>query len=223
MSAMISSRSASAGVANDLVSACLGAVAAVTPPCLVLGCHPRSGVDVCVLAASHRRANCPSGCLAADCWHWDGLYCVGATRKLFKMPSPMDEVRAWIGRRPRNIKSQIEGGFLGVTGGSVRMSVWSAMGSDLDALKRMDAMVANIEQLRKQAAEARTEHSAATAKLRTDMESRTRAIEEGLSGTTLTLRESETGGLWMAAAALIMLFVGTVLAGFADLLCRLVA
>ena len=152
-----------------------------------------------------------------------GFIALSATRKLFKMPSPMDEVRAWIGRRPRNIKSQIEGGFLGVTGGSVRMSVWSAMGSDLDALKRMDAMVANIEQLRKQAAEARTEHSAATAKLRTDMESRTRAIEEGLSGTTLTLRESQTGGLWMAAAALIMLFVGTVLAGFADLLCRLVA
>jgi hypothetical protein len=134
----------------------------------------------------------------------------------------MDEARAWIGRRPRrNITGQLETGSFGVTGGSARMSVWSAMGSDLDATTRMNAMAANIEQLRKEAEEARAEHTAATAKVRTDMESKTRAIEEGLSGTALALHESQTGGLWMAAVALIMLLVGTVLAGFPNLFCQL--
>jgi hypothetical protein len=109
---------------------------------------------------------------------------------------------------------ELDGVSFGVTVGSVRASGWSAMGSDLDAAKRMDAMAANIEQLRKEADDARTEHTAATTKLRTDMESKTRAIEERLSGTTLTLHESQTGGLWMAWVALAMLFVGTALASF---------
>lgn len=150
-----------------------------------------------------------------------GIWALSATRKLFKMPSLMDEVRAWIGRRPRNITVQLTGGTFGVSGGSARLSVWSAMGSDLDASTRIDAMAANIEQLRKEADEARAEHRAATAKLRTDMESKTRAIEEGLSATTHTLHESQTSGLWIAAVALIMLLVGTVLASFPNLFCRL--
>jgi hypothetical protein len=97
------------------------------------------------------------------------------------------------------------------------------MGPDLDACKRMDAMAANIEQLRRNADDARAEHSAATAKLRTDMESKARAIEEGLFGTSLTLQKSQTGGLWMAAVALILLLGGTFLAGFPTLFCRLAA
>lgn len=151
-----------------------------------------------------------------------GIWALRATRKLFKLLSLTDEARAWIRRRPRNITMQLSGGAFSVSGGSARMSVWSAMGSDLDATRRMDAMAANIEQLRKEADEARAEHTAATAKLRTDMESKTRAIEDGLSGTTLTLHESQTGGLWMAVVALIILLVGTVLAGFPDLFVRLV-
>jgi hypothetical protein len=151
-----------------------------------------------------------------------GFWALRATRKLFKLPSLMDEARAWIGRRPRrNITGQLETASFGVSVGSARNSVWSAMGADLDATRRMDAMAANIEQLRKEADEARAEHTAATAKLRNDMESKARVIEESLSGTTLTLRESQTGGLWMAAVALIMLLVGTILAGFPNLFCRL--
>jgi hypothetical protein len=86
----------------------------------------------------------------------------------------------------------------------------------------LSGLYANIEQLRKEADEARAEHTAATAKLRTDMESKARAIEEGLSGTTLALHESQTGGLWKAWVALTMLLVGTVLAGFPNLFVRLV-
>jgi type II secretory pathway component PulM len=151
-----------------------------------------------------------------------GFGALSATRKLFKLPSLMDEARAWVGRRPRRNRTvQLECRGFGTSASSVNMSLWSAMGSDLDASKRMDAMAANIEQLRKEAAEARAEHSAATMKIRKDMEFKTGAIEEGLSGTTLTLRESQTGGLWMAAVALIMLFIGTVFAGFPNLFCQL--
>jgi hypothetical protein len=57
----------------------------------------------------------------------------------------------------------------------------------------------------------------AIAKLRTDMESRTRAIEEGLSGTARMLHESQTSGLWMAYVALVMLLVGTALSEFPEL------
>jgi hypothetical protein len=59
------------------------------------------------------------------------------------------------------------------------------------------------------------------ATLRTDMESKTRAIEEGLFGATRTLCESQAGGLWAAWVALLMLFVGTALNGFPRLFCWL--
>lgn len=151
-----------------------------------------------------------------------GFRALSATRKLFKIPSLMDEARAWVGRRPRNITVQLTGGAFGVSGGSANLSTWRGMGSDLDVQTRIDALVANLEELKKEAAKSNQEHRAAVAKLRTDMESKTRAIEEVLSGTTLTLHESQTGGLWMAAVALIILFVGTVLAGFPNLFVRLV-
>jgi hypothetical protein len=144
-----------------------------------------------------------------------------ATRKLFKMPSLTDEARSWIGRRPRNVTAQLAGISMAFTGGSAKLSVWADMGAELDATARIDALVANLEQLRKEAGESNAEHTAAVAKLRTDMESKTRAIEEGLSGATRTLRESQTGGLWAAWVALLMLFVGTALNGFPRLICWL--
>jgi hypothetical protein len=151
-----------------------------------------------------------------------GFWAWSATRKLFKMPSFMDEVRAWIARRPRNLTLQITGTAVGISVGSGKMSLWHAMGPELDAAKRTEAMVANIEQLRKEAGESNAEHMAAVARLRTDMESKTRAIEDGLFGTSRTLRESQTGGLWAAWVALVMLFVGTALNGFPGFFCWLV-
>jgi hypothetical protein len=141
-----------------------------------------------------------------------GFWALRATRLLFKMPSLMAEVRAWIARRPRKLTIQLTAGGVSFSGGNVKLSAWHAMGSDIDAATRLNAVVANIEQLRKEAGESNTEHTAALTKLRADMDAKTRNIEEGLSGTTRALHESQTGGLWAAWVALLMLFVGTVLA-----------
>jgi hypothetical protein len=145
-----------------------------------------------------------------------GFRAWNATRRLFKMPSLMGEIRAWLKRRPlRNVTIQIAGGGLSTSSSAVNLSGWRAMGPDMETAARLDAMVANIEQLRDEAAKSNVAHTGATARLRNDMDSRTSAIEQVLSGTTRTLHESQTRGLWQAWVALLMLLVGTALAGSA--------
>jgi hypothetical protein len=73
----------------------------------------------------------------------------------------------------------------------------------------------NVEQLRKEAAESNAEHTASVAKLRADTEAKTRTTDATLSDQSRTLRVSQTGGIGKARAALLIIIVGTVLAGIA--------
>jgi hypothetical protein len=142
-----------------------------------------------------------------------GYSALNSTHKLFGMRSLAAEVRAWIGRRPCDVSAELQGSAMAITGGTVTLSTWRAM-TGVDADKRIEALIANVEQLRKEACETNVRHENSIAQVRNDLEVKTRAVEAALSGEALKLRESQTGGLWMAAAALLMLLFGTVLAGF---------
>jgi hypothetical protein len=145
-----------------------------------------------------------------------GLLAWASTRRRFKVQSLAECVREWWRARPqRNIIMPLSGAAISVSMGSAQMSVWSNMGSGLDTAKRLDAMAANIEQLRKEAQELDARHTAAEAKLHDDFEAKTRATQGALSDVDRQLRGSQTEGLWLALSALIMLIIGMALAGAA--------
>jgi hypothetical protein len=145
-----------------------------------------------------------------------GFSALNSTRKLFGARSLADEVRAWFGRRPKNITMEMRGTGISISGGHAEMSLWHTISPDMDTSQRIDALVANVEQLRKEASAANLRHQTAIANLRRDVDTKTRALEMALSGETVKLRDSQTGGLWMATAALLMIVIGTVLAGFSN-------
>ena len=66
---------------------------------------------------------------------------------------------------------------MSITGGQVKFSLWSGMGAELDVAKRIEALVANVTQLRKEAAESNSAHTAAIAALRTDLAARVSASD----------------------------------------------
>jgi hypothetical protein len=90
------------------------------------------------------------------------------------------------------------------------------MGPDLDIAKRIDALVANVEQLRKEASESNAEHAASVEKLRKEVDAGLRGTDMRLSDESRKLLESQTGGLAFARVALVLVIVGTLLAGIAS-------
>jgi hypothetical protein len=90
------------------------------------------------------------------------------------------------------------------------------MGSELETASRIDALVANVEQLRKEASESNAEYAASIAKVRSDMDARIHDTDRRLSEESRMLLESQTGGLAFARAALVLVIVGTVLTGIAS-------
>ena len=145
-----------------------------------------------------------------------GFSALNSTRKLFGMRSLADEVRAWFERRPKNIFMELQGAAIAVTGGRPELSTWQPINPDMDAAQRIAALVANVEQLRKEAREANVRHESSIAKLQSDLDMKASDLQTALSGESSKLRQSQTGGLWVAAAALLMIVVGTALAGFSS-------
>jgi hypothetical protein len=145
-----------------------------------------------------------------------GFIALDSTRKYFQMPSFADEVRAWLKRRPgRSVTIQIGGAAITSSAGSVNATGWSTMATGLSIEQRINALVANLETLRKQFDNANVAHDAALNKFRTEVDTRLRDVSEALSLTSRKLVESQTRGLWMAHAALILVFMGTILLGYA--------
>jgi hypothetical protein len=145
-----------------------------------------------------------------------GFIALDSTRKYFQMPSFADEVRAWIKRRPgKPVTAQLRGSIGTFSGGTVNLSLWSNMSADLPIEKRIDAIVKNIETLRLEAGESNLKHAASVQTLRSEVDTRLREATEALSVTSRKLLESQTRGLWMATAALILVLAGTILLGIA--------
>jgi hypothetical protein len=147
-----------------------------------------------------------------------GIPALIKTRKLFGLPSFADSVREWQKRRPQrsHIIMPLTGVAMTASLGAVKLSLWSAMDPGLDTAKRIDALVANVERLRAEISESNAAHVVSIANLRSDMEARIRDTHIKLSDESRKLLESQTGGLAFARVALVLIFVGTVLAGIAS-------
>jgi len=145
-----------------------------------------------------------------------GFLALSSTRRLFGVRSFAANMRQWWQSRPRrNVTAELKGTAISMSGGTATLSAWANMGPELELAERLNALAANVEQLRKEAASSNLTHVASVAKLRGDMDARTRATDTALSDISRKLRESQTGGLWFGFAALIIITVGTILAGIA--------
>jgi hypothetical protein len=146
-----------------------------------------------------------------------GLLAWNSTRRLFKVPSLAAHVRGWWESRPRKRAATIplQGTALSIAGGRAHLSVVRNMAADLDIAERVDALVANLEQLRKDFDETKAAHETSITQLRGGIDARIRAADSEISGVSGKLREAQTGGLWGALAALFLILVGTVLVGAA--------
>ena len=146
-----------------------------------------------------------------------GVPALTKTRKLFGLLSFSDSVREWLKRRPRSPVIVALTGTVGMTSvGSAKLSIWSGMGPELEMAQRIDALIENVERLRKEATEANAEHAASIAKVRSEMDTRIRDTDIKLSNETRKLLESQTGGLTLARVALVLVILGTAIAGIAS-------
>jgi hypothetical protein len=145
-----------------------------------------------------------------------GFASLVSTRSLFERPSFLQEIRNWINRRPRRHRTILGSGAMFSLSDTVSATgmLWQDMGATL-LDKRVEALIANVEELHKQASAWNVRHQAAIAEVQKDLAKKTKDLEDRTANVSLKLSESQTGSLWKAVCALWMIFVGTALAGIA--------
>ncbi len=144
-----------------------------------------------------------------------GLWQIQQIRRVFELPSVKELFHQWWSLRPRDITIQLRGIAMGTGMGLAKLSLAREMGPQIDLERRLEAIEFNLGETRRELAETQRQVAEGIASVRADILSKDAAAR----ATTLEIGErllkSQTGGLWPAAAALLIVLAGMAISAYA--------